>query len=114
MTDKFRLWRPAASFLPESFPVKIDEMVDGDKTSSDQPIVQPTQSHRPISLFPGFVPNANGSCYIEQGNTKVVATVHGPFASTMTKKSKYDAGNEVMTTCMIDTFYSAFKNVTGA
>ena len=100
--DKFRLWRPATSFLPESFSIKSDSMAD---SQIDQDPAPKTLNHRSISLHPGFISNANGSCYIEQGNTKVIATVHGPFASTMTKKSKYEAGSDVMTTCLIETFY---------
>lgn len=103
--DKFRLWRPAASFLPESFPIRTENEDENMDTETKNTTKTSPSSHRPISFHPGFIPNANGSCYIEQGNTKVIATVHGPFASTMTKKSKYESGSEVMTTCIIETFY---------
>jgi len=107
MTDKYRLWRPKESFLPEDFALL--------REGQDQPdhLVQPKkrkiQTHsartgpRKLSFTPNFVSNANGSCYLEQGQTKVLITVHGPQACG--SKREREQNSDGINSCQIKTFY---------
>jgi len=45
--------------------------------------------HRPICIKPGVVSHANGSCYLESGNSKVICAVYGskPRSSSLANSS---------------------------
>ncbi|KAI8973540.1 ribosomal protein S5 domain 2-type protein [Mycotypha africana] len=57
---------------------KLEEAVDILNSERKRLDERSTEDHRPIFLRTGLVTQANGSAYIEIGNTKVTCAVYGP------------------------------------
>ena len=114
MTDKFRLWRPKESFLPEDFPKFSKENVEmslSKKVPPKNPSTRTPSQHRLTHFIPNLISNASGSCYIEQGHTKVLVTVHGPQANN-SKKEREESGAAI-DKCGLTTFfkYAPFSSI---
>lgn len=95
MTDKFRLWRPKESFLPSEFPKfnpNRDPELEPYLPRHAKIISRRKINHlRKCVFLPNTIHNANGSCYVEQGHTKVLVTVHGPMSNSSSSKSDLDS-----------------------
>ena len=115
MADKFRLWAPKETFLPNDFPLcpeKLKEKTEPPAKKSklnDNKNDSKKDNTRPIIIIPGQNHNASGSCYFEQGHTKVLVTVHGPQANTNRKKeartnNNNNNNNDDLNNCLLTTF----------
>ena len=80
-------------------PLKSNEISDSSRVILDTEILTRSndgrfpEQMRTLTLRPGFVSQAKGSCYLEIGNTKLTCAVYGPRGTGKIGKTFLDQGN---------------------